>query len=428
MNYDDWLTEPYDRYYEELDEELEEHINNLRAMDYEDDQRDYCEAYKIDWIDIGGTTKDEQYVKASFSRRPEGGDFDIFFGGGTDPYLTFAELGITLPFRLPEKELSRLPREIGGVPLYDPSYNWYGTSLTSFGILYNKIVLNRLGMQAPEEWEDLADPKFFGLVSLADPRYSGSMRMMFEIILQAYGWEKGFELIVRMGANAARFVPNSSQSAREVTLGEAACGLAIDFYAWAEIEEVGRDKMGFVMPKGLTVMNPDCIAILKGAPEVEVAKRFVTFVMSEAGQRLWILPVGAPGGPEKHSLRRMALLPSVYERYKGESLVAANPFDIEMAMKYDRKKGSARWNILNALIGAMVIDTHDDLKRAYKVLIDRGLPEKPLRALTRIPLTEKAAMEIARTKWQDPRERARLTSEWTDDTRRRLTAILRDLR
>ena len=51
-NYDDWLTEPYDRYYDELDEELEEHINNLREMDYEDDQRDYCEAYKIDFYDI----------------------------------------------------------------------------------------------------------------------------------------------------------------------------------------------------------------------------------------------------------------------------------------------------------------------------------------------------------------------------------------
>ncbi len=391
-------------------------------------KREFGTTVEIDWIDIGGTTKDEQYVKASFARRPEGGDFDIFFGGGTDPYLTFTELGITLPFRLPEKELSRLPKEIGGVPLYDPSCKWYGTSLTSFGILYNKVVLKRLGMEAPEKWEDLADPKFFGLVSLADPRYSGSMRMMFEIILQGYGWEKGFELIIRMGANAASFVPNSSQSAREVTLGEAACGLAIDFYAWAEIEEVGRDKMGFVMPKGLTVMNPDCIAILKGATQVEVAKRFVTFVMSEAGQRLWILPVGAPGGPKEHSLRRMALLPSVYTRYRGETLVAANPFDIEMAMKYDRKKGSARWNILNALIGAMVIDTHDDLKKAYKALIDRGMPEKYLRVLTRIPLTEEAALEIARTKWQDSRERARLTAEWTDESRSRLMGIIRDLR
>ena len=52
VNYDNWLNRynPYDD--EDIDEELEEHINNLRAMDYEDDQKDYCEAYKIDYYEI----------------------------------------------------------------------------------------------------------------------------------------------------------------------------------------------------------------------------------------------------------------------------------------------------------------------------------------------------------------------------------------
>ena len=41
---------PYDD--EDIDPELEEHINNLREMDYEDDQRDYCEAYKLSFLEI----------------------------------------------------------------------------------------------------------------------------------------------------------------------------------------------------------------------------------------------------------------------------------------------------------------------------------------------------------------------------------------
>ena len=52
MNYDDWLTEPYDRYYEDIDPQLEEHLENLREMDHEDDQRDYCEAYKLSFLEI----------------------------------------------------------------------------------------------------------------------------------------------------------------------------------------------------------------------------------------------------------------------------------------------------------------------------------------------------------------------------------------
>ena len=50
-SYDNWLNR-YNPYDDELDEELEEHLENLRAMDYEDDQRDYCEAYKIKYSEI----------------------------------------------------------------------------------------------------------------------------------------------------------------------------------------------------------------------------------------------------------------------------------------------------------------------------------------------------------------------------------------
>ena len=50
-NYDSYINR-YNPYDDEHDETLEEHLENLRAMDYEDDQRDYCEAYKIDFYDI----------------------------------------------------------------------------------------------------------------------------------------------------------------------------------------------------------------------------------------------------------------------------------------------------------------------------------------------------------------------------------------
>jgi len=52
VNYDNWLTEPYDRYYEDIDPELEEHINNLREMDNEDDQRDYCDEHHLSFYEI----------------------------------------------------------------------------------------------------------------------------------------------------------------------------------------------------------------------------------------------------------------------------------------------------------------------------------------------------------------------------------------
>jgi len=51
VNYDNWLTEPYDKLYE-YDEELEEHLEKMREMDNEDDQRDYCDDHHLKYRDI----------------------------------------------------------------------------------------------------------------------------------------------------------------------------------------------------------------------------------------------------------------------------------------------------------------------------------------------------------------------------------------
>ena len=50
-NYDNWLTELYDKLYE-YDEELEEHITNLREMDEEEDQRNYCDDNHLNFHEV----------------------------------------------------------------------------------------------------------------------------------------------------------------------------------------------------------------------------------------------------------------------------------------------------------------------------------------------------------------------------------------
>ena len=50
VNYDNWLTEPYDKLYE-YDEQLEEHLEAMRPMD-EEDQRNYCDDNRIKYNEI----------------------------------------------------------------------------------------------------------------------------------------------------------------------------------------------------------------------------------------------------------------------------------------------------------------------------------------------------------------------------------------
>ncbi|MFQ5808408.1 MAG: ABC transporter substrate-binding protein, partial [Armatimonadota bacterium] len=246
----------------------------------------------------------------------------------------------------------------------------------------------------------------------ADPRASGSVHMMYEIMLQAYGWEKGIDVITRIGANVRSFPDSSSRIPKDVTGGELACGLAIDIYAWAQIDEAGADKIGYVMPEGQTVINADSIAILRGAPHREAAERFVQFVLSEDGQSLLMLPPGAPGGPSEFQLARMCILPALYDTLSAERVVKTNPFEQASSLAYDSVKGSLRYDLVNDLVGALIIDTHDDLLRAWEAIRRGGMREEALAKLTEPPLPEEEALELARWKWDDDEARNVERSRW----------------
>ncbi|MHC4713738.1 MAG: ABC transporter substrate-binding protein [Planctomycetota bacterium] len=164
---------------------------------------------KVVWRDMGGTSDDLRWIKSGFRKRPAGIDLDIFFGGGIDPYRQLKDLGLLSAHKVGEETLARIPADLAGVPLYDPDHAWYGAAMSGFGIVYNKPILKQLGIEEPKTWEDLADPSLLTWVGTGDPRHSGTVHMMYEIILQAYGWDRGWEIITAMCANTRNIVQNS---------------------------------------------------------------------------------------------------------------------------------------------------------------------------------------------------------------------------
>ncbi len=372
---------------------------------------------QVEWLDIGaGTSSILRYIKSEFGRSPKGIGIDIFFGGGTAPYVDLSERGLCHSYRLPAEILQRLPAQIGGVPLYDSAYQWYGATLAGFGIVYNRRVLEILNLPIPQTWADLGAPELFSWVGSGDPRKSGSVHMAYELILQAHGWEKGWEVITTLGANVRNFGQGGSYAPKEVAVGEVAYGLSIDFYAWAQVEEVGHEYVGFVMPDNLTIVNPDGIAILKGAPNLQVAQAFVEFVMSDAGQKLWFLKKGAPGGPVHKQLNRFTVLPDLYARYRDDAAVTLNPFEWRSDLIYDTALGGGRWRVLNDLIGVMVIDSHHALQAAWKDAMTDGVSDDEIAALASVPVSEAEALKLAQS-WGDAEVRNRTVARWTDFVR-----------
>ena len=371
----------------------------------------------------GGTQSQRQHIVELFKKHPDGIGIDIFWGGGPDPYVDLKKKKLLHAYKLPEDLLKRIPPTCTGQPVYDPQYEWYGAALSGFGILYNKKYQTQAKLPVPETWEDLAKAAAFGKVALADPRKSGVAHTLCEIAIQAYGWEKGFAVLTKMAGNCKKIVDSSSQVPAAVSLGEVIYGPTIDFYAKYQIKLDGADALAFLMPKGLTVINADGMGILKGAPNLELAEAFLRFVLSEDGQKLWILPVGVPGGPKKHAIDRITVIPDLYEKYAKECISPVDPAALKEGMDYDSAKAAARQAILNDLLGALLVDTHDHLVQAWQAVAEGKVKDpKRIKDFLALPIGEAEFMKLAQEKWQDEGFRSATITEWVKFAERKYKA------
>ncbi|PYK97820.1 MAG: hypothetical protein DME19_14870 [Verrucomicrobia bacterium] len=387
-------------------------------------RRRFGEGVALEWRDAGGTSDALRFVQSEFATKPEGIGIDLFFGGGSEPFLLMADKRLVLPYKPPEEILSGIPQRIDGIEVYDAGHAWYGAALSSFGILQNKLVQQRMKLPFVTRWEQLAQPELRGWVGVGDPRNSGTMINMFEAFLQAYGWERGWQLLTEIAGNARKFDRISSTTAKDVTLGETAYAFAIDFYAFAQIAVAGRSNMTFALPQDFTAIIPDGIAILKGAPNLSVARHFIDFVLGEDGQKLWFLPRGHPEGPQKYSIERMSVRPDLYKRYRDASNIEFSPFELKQNFVYNARQSRERREVVAALAGALLVDTLPELQTAWSALIRRGPPGADRAELGRMPVTEAEALQLSAGPWKDALVRNRKKIEWQAWAQRKYRRII----
>ncbi|HWP39506.1 MAG TPA: extracellular solute-binding protein, partial [Tepidisphaeraceae bacterium] len=278
----------------------------------------YGQPVTIDWRNYGGSSQIVKFFDASRSLYHQLGTYkiDLVWGGGDYLFDTqLKDAGHLEGVDLGEQFLAEVYPQptLGGLPLYDQRSSppqWFGTALSSFGICYNKDVLRYLNLPQPTTWKDLADPKYRGWIVLADPTQSASAKTAYMVVVERamadaaeqqgsedLGWAQGMGLLRQIAANARLFTDSGSAQSGVVASGDAAASMVIDFHARSTIEMVGESRMGYVEPVNATAINPDPIALVRGAEHRELAVRFIRYMLSEPGQRLWITRAGAPGGP-----------------------------------------------------------------------------------------------------------------------------------
>ena len=139
-----------------------------------------------------------------------------------------------------------------------------------------------------EGYEDLLNPALKGKIAFADPAAAQSPFEHLVNMLYAMGGgdtEKGWDYIKKFCANLdGKLLSGSSATYKGVADGEYAVGLTfeqggVDYVAWGSPVKVVYMKEG-------VISKPDGVYIIKGAKNMENAKRFVDYITSYDAQKM----------------------------------------------------------------------------------------------------------------------------------------------
>ncbi|WP_181717640.1 ABC transporter substrate-binding protein [Vibrio tarriae] len=181
------------------------------------------------------------------------------------------------------------------------------------GLVWNQDYLKTHQLPEPKQFIDLAKPIYFGHVTMSTPSRSGTTQMMVESILAKYGWQKGWEILLRVGANLATASARSFGVSDYIANGQFGIGPTIDSYALI----LGRklDYVQFAYDESFTLM-PTYVAQVRQNHNDQYAKAFIELLMSTSVQ------TNMEGNDfAKHSLQDKSLFNEQFTRLPMGSII-----------------------------------------------------------------------------------------------------------
>lgn len=162
----------------------------------------------------------------------------------------------------------------------DPEGRWHALAARLRVLLVHTELVP--DVEAPACLEDLADPRWKGKVGMAKPLF-GTTATQMAVLFSQLGPERAKALLGRLKANDVRILSGNKQVAVEVGAGRLAMGLTDTDDALAEIQGGRPVRMlpGAASPRGQPpLLIPNTVAIVRGAPHPENARRLVGYLLS----------------------------------------------------------------------------------------------------------------------------------------------------
>ena len=213
-------------------------------------------------------------VQAKIEEEAGNPSADVWFGGTTDPYNVCAKEGWLEPYEA--KNASHL---IG--PAYrDADGCWYGIYKGILGFMVNTDELERMGLEAPQDWQDLLKEEYKGLIWLSNYNTAGTAKLVINTMIQKYGHDEGIQYLVDLDKNIQVYTKSGSGPSKNVGTGECIIGIGFLHDGIYQIVDNGYGNIGLVIPSSGTSFEIGATAIFKGAKHENAAKLWIEYALS----------------------------------------------------------------------------------------------------------------------------------------------------
>lgn len=199
---------------------------------------------------------------------------DVWFGGTTDPYNEASTQGLLSAYEA--KNASHLL----GDAYCDADGYWYGIYKGILGIMVNADELDRMGIEAPQDWQDLLDAKYQGLIWSSNYNTAGTAKLVINTMIQKYGHDEGIQFLVDMDKNVEVYTKSGSGPSKNVGTGECVVGIGFLHDAITQIVDNGYGNIELIIPSSGTTYEIGATAIFEGCAHPNAAKLWIEYALS----------------------------------------------------------------------------------------------------------------------------------------------------
>lgn len=215
---------------------------------------------------------------------------DVFWSNDPIRPLLLQNRGILAPYQSVNR--ARIPKEYR-----DEEGYWTGFSARARVILYNRDLVKP--QDVPRSVLDLTSPQWKGKAAFANPLF-GTSTLHAAALFAMWGEERAKAFFEGMKANRIRIATSNGEVRDLVVAGEVAWGVVDTDDAHVALAQ--QKPVGVVYPDhgGLgTLVMPNMVAMIKGGPHPEHAKKLIDYLLSaEVEEALALSPAAQmPLGP-----------------------------------------------------------------------------------------------------------------------------------